>query len=259
MASNQETNNQQSEQDKRLLAMGKMAACLAHEIRNPLGSMEIFCSLLRRDLLSIQLDDRSKSSLDLLDQIQNGIKRVERIIENSLQFARDLKASRQLIDDPQGYLQSIVSEMNQGAKNKQVMISLTHQGESGVYADPWLMQQLIINLLSNAIDATVEANQKANRLLSGNRQVRISSDSQSKEVWKIEVLDEGVGMNEEVQSQLFDPFFTRKARGTGLGMSIVHGIVRAHQGRISVDSKEGEFTNVKVSIPRAGMEETAHE
>jgi len=233
------------ERTERLLAMGQMAASLAHEIRNPLGGMELFCSLLVKELGD---EERKKN---LAEQILKGIRTVERTIQNCLQFAREIIPQRMLIPNVGQYCKEMVEIVSPRAKDLGVNILLVAKDERG-YFDPFLMQQTLINLLTNGVDAVHD---RMRRELRENSATCLANEVTVEVVnsnpLQITVSDTGDGIKEENLSRIFDPFMTTKTTGTGLGLAICHAIIRAHGGEIKVESENGaKFT---VIIPEVTM------
>ena len=237
----------EQEHAQRLMAMGQMAASLAHEIRNPLGSMELFCSLLKKDL------SQESNSLYLAEQIHSGIRRLDRIISNCLQFAREVVPQRKPVEDVEQLLQEVLSCVQNKTQESAVELSLESIGSGELEVDSYQINQALLNLVINAIDAAQERATQAE--INFQPEVIIRSDLTKPDVWKLAVVDNGMGLAESVQEQMFDPFFSTKSEGVGLGLAIVHSIVNAHQGKISFFSKKGVGTTVVVEIPRTGAQE----
>lgn len=226
------------ERKKRLMAMGQMAATLAHEIRNPLGSVELYCSLLRKDL------SQHPTAFQLVNEISKGIKTVDRIIGNCLQFARDVTPQKRTINDVPGFLRESISILS---PQHQALCSISCDQSQTILVDPYLIQQVIVNLVTNAIDATQEVHGQG--MTSHNECVKIQSTCIPAVGWTLNVIDHGMGIPLDQLEQIFDPFYTTKPRGTGLGLCIVHSIVRAHGGSVGVTSSPGQGTTVTVMIP----------
>ena len=231
------------DQEKRLIAMGQMAASLAHEIRNPLCSMELFCSLLKKDLES------QPQLMSLAEQIHTSILTVNHIISNCLQFAKEIIVHKHEVADIRAYLQSAIANLEAKAQESQVKIEVETIGEGTVAIDEYQMKQVIINLASNAIDAVVErfSSSPVNDEL---RKVRVISDLSDPSVWSLLVVDNGLGISEENKQNIFEPFFSTKKQGTGLGLAVVHSIVKAHQGTIGIESNDVPGCTVTVKVPR---------
>lgn len=234
-----------TDREQRLLAMGKMAATLAHEIRNPLGSMELYCSLLRKDLTE------QPANLKLVEAILRGIRTLDHIVANSLQFARDLRVNPHVIEDPKQYLQETLEYISPIAQTRGVSIILKDNCPSATYADAPQLQQVLINLIRNAIDAYPEHinDRIESQELAHSSEVCISSTTTENNQWQIQITDYGAGISPENLDTIFDPFFTTKPNGTGLGMSVAYAIIKAHGGELSVDSELHRGTSVTILLP----------
>lgn len=245
---NNETDNalpnslQGDERTKRLMAMGQMAASLAHEIRNPLGSMELYCSLLKKDL------SNQPEALGLAQHIHDGIRTLDRIISNCLQFARDLNPKKRVVSDIEKFVVDSARCVQNRLVGAEIKISFTTRGEGEVSFDQSLLQQVLSNLIANAIDAIEQKRKEIGRRVEG--VIEIESDFQEANLWTLSVNDNGVGIPEEHREQLFDPFFSTKREGIGLGLPIIHSIVHAHGGALEVSSELGRGTRMSVVLPR---------
>ena len=224
----------ENERAKRLMAMGRMAANLAHEIRNPLGSMELYCTLLKRDLAG------HPTSLELAEQIHAGIKILDRIINNCLQFARDLVVRPKTLINAEQILKDAAVYMQPACTEASVELLIEDRGDYPIRVDPYLVQQALLNVTLNAVDACRGQDGKT---------VRIVSDRCSRDEWRLMIRDNGPGISDADQEKVFDPFFTTKQGGTGLGLAIVHSIVSAHGGVVSIDSVLGQGTTVVLQFP----------
>ena len=230
------------EQEQRLIAMGKMATSLAHEIRNPLGSMELFCSLLEQDL------KEQPQLLNTAQQIHKGIKTVNHIITNCLQFARGIIIKKSRVDDVSEYLQSIIDVLRQKIDTTGVTVTVEFLGEGELSIDEYQVKQVIVNLLANAVDAVSE--RASNSEVEFAKTVRIVSDLTNTEYWMLSVVDSGVGINDEQRENMFDPFYSTKPDGTGLGLAIAGSIISAHNGEIKIANNAGLGCTVVVKLPR---------
>lgn len=235
------------EQEQRLIAMGKMAASLAHEIRNPLGSMELFCGLLEQDLA------QQPQLLSTAQQIHKGIKTVNHIITNCLQFAKGIIIKKNRVENVSDYLQSAVDGLKQKIDKAEVDVWVEFLGEGELSIDEYQVKQIILNLLANAVDAVSE--RAANSDIDMPKIVRIMSDLTDPMFWVLSVIDSGVGINDEQKENMFDPFYSTKPEGTGLGLAIVGSIISAHGGEIYIENNTEEVNNglgctVVVKLPR---------
>lgn len=202
---------------ERLQAMGKMAATLAHEIRNPLGSIQLYSSLLIDDLIP---DSKER---DLAEKIHRGIRHLEQVIENSLTFTRcdTLNLTELSIVE---LLKEVVELQVPGEVTVDLIITQDHL----VTADKSKIKQVLVNIVRNAIEAASE---------SEDRLVRLSTLLVKDKVC-IRVEDSGSGIDPEIAEHIFDPFYTSKTEGTGLGLSVAASVINSHSGEIKIFSSE---------------------
>lgn len=229
--------NRAMERNRRLAAMGEMAAKIAHEIRNPLGSMAIFATLLERELTAEP--DKKK----LAEHITKGVKTLDNLLSNMLLFASAPGVRLKQVD-----LRDAIEDalsMTIGNEKKGVKIKTSFDGSTLVMGDLAQLRQLFLNLFLNALDALDE---------DGTLIIRIRPSEAEPGVTEVEVKDNGRGIPTESLDRIFDPFFSTKERGTGLGLAIVSTVVAAHEGFIDVSSEEGRGTRFVISLPVAGPE-----
>jgi PAS domain S-box-containing protein len=242
---------EQAERRNRFTAMGEMAATIAHEIRNPLGSIELFASLVKKDL-----EDEEK--LALMHHISSGIANMNHIISNVLQYTKPRPANLRTVD-----LHALLHEMGEFSRYmaEQNGVELEYhlqQGPARVRGDEDLLKQVFHNLLLNAVQAMPEGGSvtlsSRLRTVSDARELArfsdaLRDDGSALEVVEVGVTDTGPGIPKEVQKKIFDPFFTTKARGTGLGLAIVHNIIESHHATVDVVSGEGQGTEFVFMFP----------
>ncbi len=219
-------------QTNKMIAVGQLAAGMAHEIRNPLGIIRTQGYLIR---LNDKIDETVNKSLDYID---SAVDRASKIIDNILNFSRLSSNAKQSVDFK--YMISKIVEMHNDIINKKsikVSISSNINGELQVNSES--IEHIILNLISNSIDAmddggvlTVSANVDNENII-------------------IECEDSGCGIDEKNLNYIFNPFFTTKelGKGTGLGLFIVFSEVEKLGGRVDVKSKVGEGTTFTVIIP----------
>lgn len=241
---------EQADRRNRFTAMGEMAANIAHEIRNPLGSIELFASLVKKGL-----DDEDEKMV-LMNHISSGITGMNHIISNVLEYTKPRPVSLKRLD-----LHRLVRDIGEfssymaGQNGVRVVLRLSKE-EFRVRGDEDLLRQVFHNLMLNAVQAMTEGGtitiSTQGRTLTNPKQIaRFGEETvgenpgkkarQSLNVVEVGFKDTGPGIPKELQSRIFDPFFTTKSRGTGLGLSIVHHIVESHHATIDVvsDSRKG--------------------
>jgi len=223
----------QNQRAKQLQAMGEMAVQLAHEIRNPLGSIELFASLLGNELKG-QEDFKGWA-----DQIVTGVKFLNNIVTNMLTFTRSSKPQTRPLDLSELILETLTF-VEPVLQQRKIRLEKPEAGDSALLCmgDAGMLRQMFLNLFMNALQAMPESGQLA---------VRIQPDQSG--MVRVEVEDSGIGIPSENLSRIFDPFFTTHEKGTGLGLALVHQIVEKHQGRIAANSEFGKGTQFTIWLP----------
>jgi signal transduction histidine kinase len=230
-------------QSEKLAAFGKLGAGIAHEVKNPLAG------ILGYAQLSLRKVDKESGLYKNLKIIEKETKRCSLIIENLLKFSRKEEFNKEStnINDVINNTMEIVNHqltINQVALNSELADEL-----QPIYADANQIQQVLMNFCINAQQA-----------LDGNPgEVKISTRQLDNESIEIKVCDTGPGISPEIQEKIFEPFFTTKppGQGTGLGLSVTFGIIRDHQGDISIKSKIGEGTCFIVTLPTMSSNKVA--
>jgi PAS domain S-box-containing protein len=224
---------EQAQRTGRFSALGEMAARLAHEIRNPLGSIELFASILRRELEG----DRKR----LADHLIDGVRTLNTILTNLLYFFHGpLDPVCSGLDFNQ-FVSELTEEMSDLTEKSRVSLRKDLPKESVVISgDPQLLKRLFMNLQLNAVEAMPDGGtiEIAARLMREKVEVLRphSTDASSGAFLEVRFSDTGPGIPEEIQNRIFDPFFTTGHQGAGLGLAIVHNIMEAHGGTIRLTS-----------------------
>ncbi|MEO8698733.1 MAG: ATP-binding protein [Kofleriaceae bacterium] len=220
------------EDARRLAALGQFAAAIAHDIRTPLTSISMNVQILRRKL-ELSEDDREH-----LDIALEELGRLDRSVAEILDFAKPVRLVTEAIDVGT-LIETATSTLTPVLQEKQ--IGLTSEPSPGmtVNGDPQRLRQVLVNLVSNAADASKPG---------ANVTVRFSTDAGT---IAIEVQDHGRGIGADDLPRIFEPFFTTRPDGTGLGLAICHKVVRAHGGDIRVRSILGEGSTFTVVLPAA--------
>jgi signal transduction histidine kinase len=225
---------EKNQRGERLAAMGEMAAELAHEIRNPLGSIDIFASLLTRECTG---DARNWA-----ENIRIGAHSLNTIVSNMLHFTGPLSPVFAEMD-----IHEILREIGRFCepmirqRDVRWEIELTAD-YSTILGDRDLIKQLVLNLIFNAMKAMPTEGSLAVR-------TRNIEDKNQNRWLELRVEDTGVGITPEHLDKIFDPFFTTNKNGTGLGLSIVNQIVQSHSGEISVKSEVNRGTVFTILFP----------
>lgn len=232
------------QRNQRLRAMGEMAAGIAHEIRNPLGSIELFASLLKKDL------KHDEEKRQLAERICAGVHNMDRIISNVLLFAKSPQPSRQKCDINQLLTEMIEFSPGLALPDNVRVVREFGAGEMIGNADGELLKPVFLNLIRNALQAMPKGGElKVATRKSAESQTPGMVNPEHRKFITVTVADTGVGIPGDQLPRIFNPFFTTKDRGTGLGLAIAHSIVKAHQGIIDVESAEGKGAVFTVKIP----------
>ncbi|MBN2036973.1 MAG: PAS domain S-box protein [Chitinispirillaceae bacterium] len=227
------------QQARTMAALGEMSAAVAHEIRNPLGAMGMWAELLERDLQPN--DTRSRT----LKKIIEGLSRLNKIVSNLLVYTRPVKADFRkvqleiLLEEVIDYIEIEIERLGHAIT---VSRAWDRKKKTFVLADPEKMEQVIMNLCLNAIQAMPQG---------GGLTVAIEKPPhKDHEFIGFSIKDTGTGIARDHIKKIFDPFFTTRENGTGLGLAIVKKFVESHRGYINAESKPGKGTALRVFIPR---------
>ena len=232
-----------------LTALGEMSATVAHEIRNPLGGIGGFADVLARKL---DVDDPRRH---LVVKITEGIDRLNNVVSNLLTYTRPAQLNLrpvdfvEVVEDCVGFF-----EIDAGSRVDEIDVQRDYAiHELPCRIDPEQVQQIVLNLLHNAVQAIPGT---------GWVRIRVRSEDDPKEVCEwgetsapispvavVSVADSGIGMSTDVQSKLFRPFFTTKEDGNGLGLATAKKIIEAHGGTIDVQSEPRKGTEFSVILP----------
>ncbi len=219
-----------------LALLGKMTASVAHEIKTPIASLKLSVQLLKR-----QLGDVDRDVSETLEVLDKEVRRVEERSRGFLEFSNphfELK-NINIVD----VVKESVKLAKIRARDRKIEIILTHKEERiPVLGDVNALNSAFLNVLVNAMDACKE---------SGRVEVKVERRSNSV---LLTFTDNGVGIPPDSVDYVFEPFFSLKNGGTGLGMSIVKRVINSHGGKVNVESKEGEGTIVEMQIPTSGDE-----
>ncbi|NMC62291.1 MAG: hypothetical protein GYA55_03900 [SAR324 cluster bacterium] len=213
--------------NERLAMLGKTAAAIAHEIRNPLGAIKLFLSLLQDDV------SKNPDSQNILTQMHASIERLDTTVSNILQFAKDMRMDRSPVN-----FSSLVCEQIahfRATESESVVFEQSIQEPLFINGNEDALRRVIYNILLNAIQAIRRK---------GTIYVAMS-EGKGAEV-ELRVRDTGPGIPEEIRDSIFEPFVTTRNAGTGLGLAIVHQIVTQHGGSIVVNSESGAEFIIKL-------------
>lgn len=223
----------------RLISLGELAAGIAHEIRNPLTGIGVVLDFLSRKKLP-------RRDLELINEANGEIERLEKLISDLLTFARPKKFNFELADI-RNIINSIYLLINEQCNHRGIKMFIRIDDDiDGLYVDQERIRQGLLNIVINAIKAmpsggnlTIKAAELTGDSGSGDPERRI----------EITIGDTGVGIATENIGRIFDPFFTTNNEGTGLGLSITHSIIKEHSGIVKVDSELGKGTEFTIILP----------
>jgi signal transduction histidine kinase len=248
--------NRQVQTTRHLAMLGEMAAGIAHEIRNPLGSIMLYARHLQEDLA-----DRPGCQTTA-GKIVSAVTRLDAIVRDVLSFSRETRLSvepivaRELLEnalesarDDSPVWRGVSAEVVVAAKGS-VGAPIEFSGDSG------LLHQALVNVIRNAAEATTEGGRAEKRLVLQCAMGRVmDADGTEREMVMLTVTDTGPGVSDDVAARMFNPFFTTRAAGTGLGLAIVHRIIDAHGGRVSIRNVGGVLGRgaaVEIALPARG-------
>lgn len=224
-----------------LAAVGQATTQVAHEIRNPLGSIRLGVSMLRDSV-------NDEDALNTIELVERGIKHLNKLVVDVTQFSRQKELERSVVDLHESLERSLdlVTERIQ-EKNATVERDFADANIVGQW-DAYQLRQVFVNVIANAVDASKEG-----------APVRISTEliapstdgnGQAAKLYaRVVIADEGKGMDQATRDRIFEPFFSTKKRGTGLGLAIVKQIVEQHGGKISVASEPGHGSRFSIDLP----------
>lgn len=229
-----ETLEEKVKRSERLASLGQMAAGIAHEIRNPLGSIKGLAQYFARKF------EQEPEEQKYAEAIIGESDRLNRVIRDLLNFARPQEPTYQSCDVME-IINHALALVKADLEAKQIAVERTGEASVPTFdADPDLLAQALMNLFLNAIEAMNE---------SGRLSIRCRYHESNQKV-EIEITDNGTGIPPSDLPKVFDPFFTSKKGGTGLGLALVLRIIENHGGSIDVRSQVGEGTNFTILLPK---------
>lgn len=232
--------NDELERSRRLAALGEMAAGIAHEIRNPLGSIGLYAEMLEADL-------PSGREHDVASKIVRAVHGLDAVVNDVLTFSREMRIAP-VAQSSEDVFAAAVDSCRDVLGGCAVCI----EGDERIDADPSLLQQALVNLVRNAADAVKSLDAGQNRIM---LRSQVGATAEGDPAVVLSVSDTGPGIPDELRERMFNPFFTTRAAGTGLGLAIVHRIVDAHGGavrvtnRLPVELDPGGAT-IEITIPQ---------
>ncbi|MBN2398497.1 MAG: PAS domain S-box protein [Deltaproteobacteria bacterium] len=223
-------------ESQQLAALGQLSAGIAHEVRNPLSSIKMSLQILEKRLRP------EGNDLKRFQIAQREVEHLEKLVNDILIYAKPSDPVKQpsnikkIVDHALAMAEKSVADKNIRVEKRFA------QDLSPLDADPAMLEQAFLNIYHNAIDAMEEGGTLSISAVQADGRVRI------------EIRDDGCGISEEDMPHIFNPFFTKKSYGTGLGLAQIKKIVDLHQGTIEISSEEGRGTDVVVTFPAPAQE-----
>jgi len=225
-------------QQQRLAAMGKMAASLAHQIRTPLSSALLYVAKLKRQILS------DVERFDLTEKMTSRLRHLEQLIEDMLMYSREGTVGEEFFSS-----KTLLDELHQGLE---AQLEITHtrfvqkdiNTDLMIYGNRQMLLSALSNLAMNAIQAMKESSHSDGEYAS----IEVSIDKDESHIF-ISLKDNGPGIPAKLEQQIFDPFYTTRTQGTGLGLSVVKAVAKAHGGDVVYESVKNKGCTFKVVLP----------
>ena len=221
-------------QAERLAAVGELAAGVAHEVNNPLGGLQNFVKMMKKE------PGNTSQNLEFLDLMSEGLKRIEVIIKQLMAFSRpySMHMTNHSLNE---IVESSLRFVDHRIKEQSIRLEKVLSPElPEIYGDADNISQVIINIIVNALDSMSSG---------GNLVIKTGYCDHQPSNIQVAITDSGIGIREEILNKIFNPFFTTKEMGSGLGLAISKRIMDDHNGNILVESKVGEGTTFFVCLP----------
>lgn len=228
-------------------ALSQLVAGVAHEIRNPLTSIKTFVELIPSKLNSLQFQK------ELSTHVPKEIERLNKLVEELIDYAKPTNAHKETIEVVE-LISTCSILFQQMIQNKGIKLETQLEKGMLIEADPNQLKQVIINIILNGIEAIEDKIKrlKNNRdVLSGELQLTIKAWQEGENVY-IQIIDQGIGMTVEETRRAFDPFYTTKAKGTGLGLALSKQFIQENQGELKLESKLGQGTKITLCFNKKG-------
>jgi signal transduction histidine kinase len=224
-----------------LAAVGQATTQVAHEIRNPLGSIRLGVSMLRDSV-------NDEDALNTIELVERGIKHLNKLVVDVTQYSRQKELERSSIDLHESIERSL-DLVSDKIQEKNTTVEKSFAGTTIVgHWDPYQLRQVFVNVIANAVDASQEGSPV--RITTDLVSASADGDGQAAKLYaRVIIADSGKGMDKTTRDRIFEPFFSTKKRGTGLGLAIVKQIVEQHGGKISVASEPGQGSQFSIDLP----------
>ena len=229
-----ESKDRELERRRRLASLGELAAGVAHEVRNPLGAIQLYSGLLRRQFSGLE------PALELIEKIDAGIRAIDCVVQDTLALAPRsgklaLRSLRSIVENAHDVCRAALV-------SRQVRLEERYENpEVEVPADAAALQRVFVNLIANAAQASPR-----------NAVVIVHVGAEYDGRVRVSVTDDGPGLSDELIERVFDPFFTTKENGTGLGLTVAHRLAEAHGGHLAARNRSEGGAEFVVELPGAG-------
>lgn len=217
--------------NEKLAALGELSSGIAHEIRNPLGIIKAIEQTMKKELSD------NPEAVKELEVIDEEIERANKVVKGLMEFGKPSK-QEMLVQSLNSLIDEVLTIVNKYIVQHGVQIEFIKNGYSNVFMDKDLMKQAFINIIFNAVQAMPDGGK-----------LDILTARQDENYVKAVFADTGTGIEEENIERIFNPFFTTKEEGTGLGLSLVQRIVEEHGGMLNVASRVDEGTRFEILLP----------
>ena len=225
---------EQMQREQRLTAMGELASGVAHEIRNPLNTIGTIIQQLDKDF---EPDKDRDEYHELAGLVHGEVKRINETIQDFLRFARPEPIQPEAFQI-QSFLERVKKQYHYMLKERNINLYVKFKWRGEVYWDSRQIRQVFLNIIQNAFDA-----------IDKNGNIRLSVEQINSKEIEINITDDGPGMPVNIRSNIFNLYFTTKAQGTGIGLSIVQRIIYEHGGIITVESEPNKGTTFIIRLP----------
>ena len=238
-------NSQKLKRAEQLASLTTLAAGVAHEIKNPLGSISIYIQLIEK-IIKKNIDNSSQCFAELKDYcaiIKEEIGRLEDTINSFLFSVRKLELNLEEINI-NSLILSTIDFLKYEIENNNINMEIKFDRDNLIMRiDERYIKQSLINIIQNAIDSILEKSEKKYK-----KEIQIKLKTVDNFALII-IKDNGIGIKEELLTKIFEPYFTTKRHGTGLGLTNVARIIEAHNGNINIESEYGKGTKVIIKLP----------
>ncbi|WP_158553381.1 ATP-binding protein [Peribacillus saganii] len=227
----EKNNEKRIREMEKLSVVGELAAGIAHEIRNPLTSLIGFTKIIKEKITDSSINEYLVIMEDELD-------RINQIVNEFMFIAKPNETMEIKEANINALVRNVIKFMEPQTNLKSILVNLYFSDKITAFCDPNQIKQVLINIIQNAIEATSES-----------LSIDISLKKLDENQFKIEIRDRGCGISEERLKRLFEPFYTTKEKGTGLGLMVCKRIIEIHNGTIEVKSNPGFGTIFEIVLP----------